>query len=99
MTEMATCRECLHFDVCIHRYRMLCEHTELENANHACAKFKDRNRFVETVHGRWNWKDGKCFCSVCFEQGEPKFVYQDGTVDEHPYCSSCGAKMTLDKSI
>ena len=48
---------------------------------------------VEVVHGRWIWKDGKCFCSACSKQGEPKQAYQDGTVDEYPYCPNCGAKM------
>ena len=52
---------------------------------------------VEVVHGRWVWKDGKCFCSACNKQGEPKFVYQDGTVDEYLYCPNCGAKMEGDK--
>ena len=52
---------------------------------------------VEVVHGRWIWKDGKCFCSVCSKQGEPKQAYQDGTVDEYPYCPNCGAKMDGDK--
>ena len=48
------------------------------------------------VHGRWIWRDGKCFCSACSEQGEPKRVYQDGTVDEYFYCPNCGAKMDLE---
>ena len=48
---------------------------------------------VEVVHGRWIWKDGKCFCSACKEQGEPKFVEPDGCVEEYPYCPNCGADM------
>lgn len=43
--------------------------------------------------GEWLWKDGKCFCSVCHKQGEAERVYQDGTVDEYPFCSNCGASM------
>ena len=52
---------------------------------------------VEVVHGWWIWKDGKCFCSACSNQGEPKCVYQDGAVDEYPYCPECGAKMDLEE--
>ena len=52
---------------------------------------------VEVVHGWWIWKDGKCFCSACSKQGEPKCVYQDGAVDEYPYCPECGAKMDLEE--
>lgn len=48
---------------------------------------------VEVVHGRWIWKDGECFCSVCSEKGEPKYHYESGEVEEYPYCPNCGAKM------
>ena len=48
------------------------------------------------VHGYWFWKDGKCFCSACSEQGEPKFVEPDGCIEEYPYCPNCGAKMDVE---
>lgn len=51
---------------------------------------------AEAAHGRWIWKNGKCFCSACSKQGEPKQVYQDGTIDEYPQCPNCGAKMDLE---
>jgi hypothetical protein len=50
---------------------------------------------VEVVHGQWVWKDGKVFCSVCTLQGEQKYHYEDGEVEEYPYCPNCGAKMDL----
>lgn len=55
-------------------------------------------KVAKTLCGEWIWKDGKCFCSVCHKQGEPNFVYQDGTVDEHLYCTNCGAKMNREES-
>ena len=54
---------------------------------------------VKLAHGRWIWKGGKCFCSVCSRQGEAARVYQDGTVDEYPYCPNCGAKMDLEERV
>jgi hypothetical protein len=53
------------------------------------------HKIAKTLCGKWIWKDGKCFCSVCYEQSEPKFVYQDGTVDEYLYCPNCGAQMKM----
>ena len=50
----------------------------------------------EVVCANWVWKDGKCFCSACHEQGEAKRVYQDGTVDEYSFCPNCGAKQMED---
>ena len=43
--------------------------------------------------GRWIWKDGKCFCSVCLKQGDPKYRYENGEVEEYDFCPNCGAKM------
>lgn len=48
-------------------------------------------------HGRWEWKNGKEFCSVCKKQNEPKRHFEDGTVEEYDYCPNCGAKM--DKGV
>lgn len=45
------------------------------------------------VHGRWEWKNGKPFCSVCKEQAEPRHHFEDGTVEEYDYCPNCGARM------
>lgn len=44
-------------------------------------------------HGRWEWKNGRPFCSVCKNQNEPKHYFEDGTVEEYNYCPNCGAKM------
>lgn len=43
--------------------------------------------------GRWIWKDGKCFCSACLKQGDPKHRYESGEVEEYDFCPNCGAKM------
>ena len=51
---------------------------------------------MKVAYGRWIWKDGKCFCSVCNKQGEPKFVEPDGCVEEYLYCPNCGARMDLE---
>lgn len=49
---------------------------------------------VETVkHGYWQWKECKCFCSICKEEGGIKHHYEDGTVDLYSFCPNCGAKM------
>ena len=50
---------------------------------------------VLVVHGRWIWKAGKCFCSICSEEGDPKRCYEDGTADEYDFCPNCGTKMDL----
>jgi hypothetical protein len=46
---MATCNNCLHIDVCAHRYEKLCKGTKVEDINHACTKFKERTRYAEVV--------------------------------------------------
>ena len=48
------------------------------------------------ARGWWIWKDGKCFCSACLKQGDPKHRYEDGTVEEYDFCPSCGAIMDLE---
>lgn len=46
---MATCKNCLYFEVCAHRYERLCKGTKVEDLNHDCTKFKDRTKYVEVV--------------------------------------------------
>lgn len=46
---MVTCKDCFHFEVCIHRYKELCNGVVVDDLNHACIKFKDRNNCVEVV--------------------------------------------------
>lgn len=50
------------------------------------------------MRGRWIWKDGKCFCSVCLKQGEPKYHYESGEVEEYDFCPNCGAMMDEEES-
>lgn len=46
---MKTCKDCLHIDVCVHRYRKLCSGIMSEDLNNACTKFKDRNEYEKVV--------------------------------------------------
>jgi hypothetical protein len=52
---MKTCKECLYFEVCAFRYETLCKGTKVEDLIHDCTKFKDRSKYVEVVHGKWEW--------------------------------------------
>jgi hypothetical protein len=88
--ETKKCGDCFHADVCEESDTLV--GFSRENPAY-CGMFLDNSDVVEVVHGRWIWKNGKCFCSACSKLGESKQVYQDGTVDEYPYCPNCGAKM------
>ena len=46
---MATCKDCLHIDVCAHRYEKLYKGAKVEDLNHCCTKIKDRNKYAEVV--------------------------------------------------
>ena len=82
---MATCKNCLHGDVCF---------TVLDSMQ--CQHFKDRSRFVELSHAEWvededMYGDPIYHCSNCNEH----FVLEEGTPTDNCYfyCPNCGAKM------
>lgn len=58
---MATCKECLYYEVCKDYLVKCAEHGEAERINNPCTKFKNKADFVEVVR----CKDCKC-CDHCF---------------------------------
>ncbi len=82
---MATCKDCVHIDVCTFRNPAEDEIT--------CAEFKNKADYAEVKHGYWfevdsdvGWSvDG---CSVC---GEQHCFYEEE--NKANYCPHCGAKM------
>lgn len=92
---MATCRECLHVDVC--KWVFLPEIAE------QCVDFKDKTKYVEQKRGHWilvaeNSTGDIYVCSVCnFPHNPNKRDVELVRVEEEPdYCCKCGAKMDGD---
>lgn len=86
---MATCRECLHYDACVLNEAYWVKH----NADQPCSEFKDKSRYVEQKHGRWeNVTGGMIMLGDCSECKVRQPV--SGT----NYCQNCGAKMDDDYS-
>lgn len=90
---MATCKDCVHFEVCRGEYA---EGIEQLLTCDGCEDFKDRSRFVELPHAEWiededMYGDPIYHCSNCNEH----FVLEEGTPTDNCYfyCPSCGAKM------
>lgn len=80
------CRDCIHCDVC-ELNPFLPEFSRDSVAY--CGAFKNREEYVEVVHGRWdkNWSgDNIVYCNQCY-------MPQDMPT---PYCASCGALMDLE---
>ena len=89
---MATCKECLHFEVC----RKYAAGLEQLLTCDGCEDFKDRSRFVELKHAEWvededMYGDPIYRCSACSEH----FILEEGTPTDNCYfyCPNCGAKM------
>lgn len=103
---MATCNDCIHYDICIFHIT--------ENENERCPHFKNKSDVVEVKHGEWiedGYYDNPCVCSNCGAEAnyvstfEETFDYdweenlQHTGYEEHkeyiktPYCPNCGAKM------
>jgi len=87
---MASCKDCLHVDVCNSRC------PDPNNERLICDNFKDRSRFVELSHAEWvededMYGDPIYRCSNCNEH----FVLEEGTPTDncYSYCPNCGAKM------
>lgn len=80
---MATCKDCLHFEVCAYfKADLPC-----------CVDFKDSAEWVERPKGRWiikSWWQHKNnyqmkICSVCNHPVKPK--------NASNFCPNCGADM------
>ena len=76
---MATCKDCVHYDVCTFHIT--------ENENEKCMHFKNKADFVEVKHGEWLiCCDGYYpYCSKCKEEPD------NGEMTN--YCPHCGADM------
>ncbi len=88
---MATCKDCLHYDVCIFHIT--------ENENEKCPNFKDKSQYAEVKHGEWIVEEfpaevgtKKVSCSNC-GRFEYKGKSWDVKEDALPFCSNCGARM------
>lgn len=108
---MASCKDCLHVEVCKMHYRQKCELTyeserEVEIAmckaqkavDIECDYYKDRSRFVELPHAEWIEDEAICDYLIyrCSNCNE-RFVLEEGIPLDNCYfyCPNCGAKMTL----
>ena len=95
---MATCKDCLHFDVCKYRDEKVSIGTKVEELvsdDFTC--FKNKADFAEVKHGEWiasdkhfsyyQYKCGKC--------GRDDYTQTDrnGQCKLMRYCPNCGAKM------
>lgn len=89
---MATCKECLHFEVC---YVVKVANDVTVNADGAeydCRHFADRSKYVVREKGEWQrvvptksaakWSN-KVACPVCHSAGHIR----------HNFCPNCGADM------
>lgn len=82
---MATCKDCLHFDVC-EEWVLKVGNNPYINAND-CEHFKNKADYAEVKHGEWITLEaeiGLYSCSLC----EHKILRA-----ECNYCPKCGAKM------
>jgi hypothetical protein len=67
---MATCKDCLHFEVCVHRYEELCKGTKVEDLLHNCTKFKDRNKYIDVDRCEdCTHRDNPVTCPMWIKQG------------------------------
>lgn len=88
---MATCKDCIHFDIC----RKIETLTKFSGDNEAyCEAFKNKANYEEVKRGRWivhhngrgvcvtHWAE----CSECHTDGSPQWKR----------CPVCEAKMDLE---
>lgn len=89
---MATCKDCLHVEVCALKNEQVSLGTKVKDLNHECVHFKDLTKYVEQKHGGWKLhKNGSGTCDRC--GGSAKNIWDyDGWQN---YCGRCGAKMDL----
>lgn len=82
---MATCKDCLHYEVCQYH---ITEETDM-TVNECSHEFKDKSQYAEVKRGKWLWKSNgyrhRYECSVC--QTGLSLLFRTN------YCPKCGAKM------
>lgn len=106
---MASCKDCVHYEVCQMHYKQKCELTyeterEVEIAMRKaqkavdieCDYYKDRARFVELPCAEWI-EDEDMYDEPIFRCSNcnERFVLEEGTPLDNCYfyCPNCGAKM------
>jgi hypothetical protein len=102
-----TCKDCLHYQVCMFVADMSDEEREAENVENDCSQFfKDRTKWVEQKHGRCKWcEPGNERCGTCLlffdYYGDGGSDRCSGECDDKKcanyipmnYCPNCGADM------
>ena len=80
---MATCKDCLHDDICLFLLDIKLNGYTDEIAIEPCKRFKDKTKYIEQKHSQWD-KNGYCSCGfwTCY-------------CGDYDYCPKCGAKMDL----
>lgn len=87
----ATCKDCLHVDVCYHieHYGRILETDE------PCKHFKHTTAdVVEVRHGVWEYYNGSGYVRPhfrCTKCGQAR--YEHYACNDFKYCPNCGAKM------
>lgn len=90
---MATCKDCLHYEVCV-----IVEHSTSEDEDYltefGCDDFKDHSKWMEQKCGRWiektnPWGQDGSHSYDCSNCGERTCVVGQRL----RYCPNCGAKM------
>lgn len=92
---MATCKECLHFEMCYIIEGNPWE-GDVDGVENDCYGFKDKTKYVEQKHGRWEiiHDDYDCEMMQCSCCGAEFYDGDNDTVDSlHNCCPNCGAKM------
>lgn len=94
---MATCRECLHYEMCY----ILDENPwerDVDGVENDCSGFKDKTKYVEQKHGHWEFLGGKhAVCTNCGMVIETH-LSQLAFLLNYKHCIYCGAKMDDDYS-
>ena len=102
-----TCEDCLHYEVCV-----IVENSESTDEDYltefGCDDFKDRTKWVEQKHGRWERCGGDLhssgyaiYCSACHKVHFVHYKHSLGGLNceelfEKPkHCPSCGAVMEI----
>lgn len=78
--NMATCRECLHFNICVKSINAPKDFALI------CDDFKNKSEYVKRERGEWIFdEDNDFYCSAC--KRYPPLMRQSD------FCPNCGADM------
>ena len=93
---MYECEKCIHEEVCDQSSRRLWGTLSGEQV---CSDFKDRDKHVEVVHGRWLNSHTVAFTEECSQCGFCVDWTENGMLHNYNYCPNCGAKMDGDGNV